>query len=312
MTISENTELPYFEVGAVSKITGLSANTLRTWERRNFIQASSRSATGRRRYSQEQVEILALMKKLTGMGDAISSIATLSLGELRSRLLEYQTNQTEASSARTTVVRTLPFGERAKDWVSILPAQFKYVSEKEGAPDIIVIAVDGPIAESRRTVTIVSHENPNTPIAILYDYAPRELIQQFSVSGYFLIRMPCSTELLTHYLHAAMVNATHQNAPMDGPDDNGIPSVPRVFSDKQLATIATSNPNIRCECPHHISALVASLASFENYCRRCEIESPADADVHTYLGSEIAKARSIVENALLYLCEKDNLVVPSD
>ena len=72
MTISENTELPYFEVGAVSKITGLSANTLRTWERRNFIQASSRSATGRRRYSQEQVEILALMKKLTGMGDAIS------------------------------------------------------------------------------------------------------------------------------------------------------------------------------------------------------------------------------------------------
>lgn len=312
MSSPQNTESPYFEVGAVSKITGLSPNTLRTWERRNFIQASSRSKTGRRRYSHEQVEILALLKKLTGMGDAISSIAALNLGELRSRLLEYQTNQTDASSSRTSLIRTLPIGERAKTWISILPAQFKYISEKEGRPDIVVIALDGAIAESRRTVTVASHEYPDTPIAILYDYAPRELIQQFSGDGYFLIRIPCSAELLTHYLHAAMVNATHQNAPMDLVKDNGIPSNPRVFSDKQLATIASSNPNIKCECPHHISALVASLASFENYCRRCEIESPEDAEVHTYLGSEIAKARSLVENALLYLCEKDALIVPSD
>ena len=71
------TDNPYFEIGAVSKITGLSPNTLRTWERRKFIEAGFRSPTGRRRYSQEQVEQLALMKRLTNMGDSISSIAKL-------------------------------------------------------------------------------------------------------------------------------------------------------------------------------------------------------------------------------------------
>lgn len=308
----ENTEAPYFEISAVSKITGLSPNTIRTWERRNFIAASSRSDTGRRRYSQEQVEILALLKKLTKLGDAISSISQLSLSELRSRLLEYQTNQTEASSARTSVIRTLAIGKQAKTWSSILPVQFKHIEEKDENPDIILVDLKGSVAECRQQVTIISHEYRGTPIALLYDYAPRELLKQFSDEGRFLIRIPCSSELLVHYIHAAVANATHQNAPTEMPENGKIPMIPRVFSDKQLATIATSNPNIKCECPHHISALVASLASFENYCRRCEIESPFDADVHLYLGTEISKARSIVEDALLYLCEKDNIAIPED
>ena len=308
---TNNPETPYFEVGAVSKITKLSPNTLRTWERRKFIEASSRSSTGRRRYSQEQVEILVLLKKLTSMGDSISSIAHLPLAELRSRLLEYQTQNTEAVSIRSSMVKVLSIGNQAKTWASILPAQFKTVSDKEPNPDIVIIDLDAPKVECRRRVKLAVHEYPNAPIALIYDYAPRELIQQFSDEGKFLIHVPCSPELLVHYVHAALANATHQNAPTTE-NEGGFPSTPRLFSDKQLATIAASNPNIKCECPHHISALVASLASFENYCRRCEVESPQDAEVHTYLGKEISRARSIVEDALLYLCEKDNLVIPAD
>jgi DNA-binding transcriptional MerR regulator len=308
---TNNPETPYFEVGAVSKITKLSPNTLRTWERRKFIEASSRSATGRRRYSQEQVEILVFLKKLTNLGDAISSIAHLPLSELRSRLLEYQTQNTEAASKRSSMVKVLPVGNQAKTWASILPTQFKTISNTEQNPDILLIDLDAPQVDCKRRVTLAAYEHPNTPIALIYDYAPREIIQQFSNEGKFLIHIPCSPELLVHYVHAAMANATHQNAPTTE-TTGGFPSPPRLFSDKQLATLASSNPNIKCECPHHISALVASLASFENYCRRCEAESPKDAEVHSYLGKEISRARSIVEDALLYLCEKDNLVVPTD
>lgn len=309
---SQQPKEPYFEVGAVSKITGLSPNTLRTWERRKFIEASSRSKSGRRRYTQEQVEMLALMKKLTGMGDAISSIAPLSLAELRSRLLEYQTRHTEAIGVRFSVVKILAIGKQAKKWTSILPAQFKVISEGEDSPDIVVIDLETSTVESRRRVTIASHDYPKIPIALIYDYAPRELVQQFSEEGKSLIRVPCSAELLAHYINAAMANATHQSAPAEASGDNGFTAEPRLFSDRQLATIAASNPNINCECPHHISALVASLASFESYCRRCEVESPKDAEVHTYLGKEIARARSVVEGALLYLCESDNLAIPAD
>ena len=105
-TESPSSTNAYFEIGAVSKITGLSPNTLRTWERRNFIEASQRSITGRRRYSQEQVERLALMKRLTNMGDSISSIAHLSLEDLRKRLLEYETRQIERSATKSATVST--------------------------------------------------------------------------------------------------------------------------------------------------------------------------------------------------------------
>ncbi len=306
-------ESPYFEIGAVSKITGLSPNTLRTWERRKFIEAGLRSPTGRRRYSQEQVEQLALMKRLTNMGDSISSISNLTLPELRSRLLEYETRHTEArtSLTSTSTTRVLAIGKLADTWVNVLPKQFERCKGQDDIPDILVIDLDTSAMECRRRVSIAAIEHPDTPIALIYDYAPSELLRQFSKEGRFLIRIPCSTELLTHYLNAALANATHQADPT-ADADLASQSAPRKFTDKQLALIAASNPNIKCECPHHTSALVASLASFENYCRRCEVESPDDKEVHEYLGTEIGKARAIVEDALLYLCEKDNLEIPSD
>jgi hypothetical protein len=175
----------------------------------------------------------------------------------------------------------------------------------------VVVDLDATAVDCRRRGSVASLEYPDTPMALIYDYAPSEVLKQFATKGKFLIRIPCSPELLTHYLQAALSNATHQSDPTIQPG-TAFEVTPRLFSDRQLATIASSNPNIKCECPQHTSALVASLSSFENYCRRCVIESPNDAEVHEHLGNEIGKARSIVENALLYLCEKDGLVIPKD
>ncbi len=301
----------YFEIGAVSKITGLSPNTLRTWERRSFIEASQRSKTGRRRYSQEQVERLALMKRLTNMGDSISSIAPLNLEDLRNRVLEYETRQVErnATKSATSSIKIHTIGSTAKTWADVLPNQFQVVSPTESEPDLLLIDLDTTTVECRRRVSVAAFEYPGIPIALIYDYATSDLLRQFSTDGRFLIRIPCSPELLAHYLTAALSKATHQSDPtVQGNID--FVGTPRIFTDKQLATIAASNPNIKCECPHHTSALVASLASFENYCRRCEVESPKDKEVHEYLGREIGKARAIVEDALLYLCQKENIDIP--
>ena len=84
----------------------------------------------------------------------------------------------------------------------------------------------------------------------------------------------------------------------------------RILSDYQLAFIQSSKPSIQCECPHHMSALVSSLSSFEDYCNRCEVEAPQDALLHGYLAKEIGKARFIVEQALVYLCQKEDIEIP--
>ena len=89
-------------------------------------------------------------------------------------------------------------------------------------------------------------------------------------------------------------------------------STDRILSDRQLLAISSSTPKLKCECPQHMSALVSSLTGFEDYCARCEVESPEDTILHAHLGKEVAKARHIVEKALVYLCETDQLEIPKE
>ncbi|MBC2607986.1 MerR family transcriptional regulator [Pelagicoccus albus] len=293
-----------FEVGAVARMVGLSPNTLRTWERRRFIKAAHRTASGRRRYTQSQVEQIALLRKLTEAGDSIGSIAEMPIEGLRKRVLEFQTRSTEHSANQTKLVRILAVGPKALLWTSILPESFQASSEARETPDIVICELGSDINSCRQDLAVIRHEHPNVPLAVIYDYAPRGAISELSKKGIFLINAPCSAELMAHYIHAAIAGSSHQSAANAQRSDK---SPDRLFSEEQLALIARSNPSIKCECPHHISALVASLVSFEKYCQHCEIESPEDAELHTHLGNEIAKARGIVEKALLYLCTKDNI-----
>jgi len=312
MNQTENTsgqDTGQFEVGAVARMVGLSPNTLRTWERRNFIQAAHRTETGRRRYTATQVEQIALLKKLTESGDSIGSIAHLDLETLRKRTLEFQTRNTESTASRKKRVNILAVGEKALLWTSILPPNFKIAKTSEEEPDLVLCELGGSIAECRQNLAIIRHEHPNVPISVIYDFAPRGAINELSNKNVFLIHAPCSPELLAHYIHAAIAGSSHQSTPTDA---TGNAYNKRLFTEKQLAQIANSNPTIKCECPHHISALVASLVSFEKYCEHCEIEAPNDAEIHTHLGKEIAKARVIVEEALLYLCTMDNIHIPKD
>ena len=66
-----------FPIGYVSITTGLSAHVLRAWERRYKAVKPGRSASGRRLYSQEDIDRLALLKRAVAKGNSISQIAGL-------------------------------------------------------------------------------------------------------------------------------------------------------------------------------------------------------------------------------------------
>ncbi len=66
-----------FPIGYVSLSTGLSAHVLRAWERRYAAVKPGRSSSGRRLYSQEDMERLELLKKAVAEGHSISQIAGL-------------------------------------------------------------------------------------------------------------------------------------------------------------------------------------------------------------------------------------------
>jgi DNA-binding transcriptional MerR regulator len=72
-----------YSIKAITSLTGLTAETLRAWERRYDCITPERNETGRRSYSQADLEKLKLLVNLTQNGHAISKIANLSCEELR-------------------------------------------------------------------------------------------------------------------------------------------------------------------------------------------------------------------------------------
>ena len=72
-----------YRIGAVSRLTGLTADTIRAWERRHHAVRPVRSEGGTRLYSESDVSRLQLLKALGERGEPIGAIARLSESALR-------------------------------------------------------------------------------------------------------------------------------------------------------------------------------------------------------------------------------------
>jgi len=79
MTEHDETTYP---MGAVTRITGLSADVLRAWERRYRVVEPLRTEGGTRRYRASDLERLRLVKASVDAGHRISEVARLSADDL--------------------------------------------------------------------------------------------------------------------------------------------------------------------------------------------------------------------------------------
>jgi DNA-binding transcriptional MerR regulator len=77
MDLAKPPEAP-FAVGAVARLTGLSAHVLRSWERRYSAVRPQRTPGGSRRYTEADVARLRLLRAAVGEGHPISALAPLS------------------------------------------------------------------------------------------------------------------------------------------------------------------------------------------------------------------------------------------
>lgn len=72
-----------FSIQMAAQMAGLSAHTIRAWEKRYKAITPSRTDNGRRLYSAEEVDRLILLAQLTHVGSNIGQIANLSDEDLR-------------------------------------------------------------------------------------------------------------------------------------------------------------------------------------------------------------------------------------
>lgn len=82
-TAGDPRQLPRHSIAVVSRRTGINQLVLRAWERRYAAVVPSRTPTGRRRYTDADLEKLILLASLTGAGHRIGDIAGLPLAELQ-------------------------------------------------------------------------------------------------------------------------------------------------------------------------------------------------------------------------------------
>ena len=80
--MDEDDDQPSYRSGAAARLAGLSAETLRVWERRYELSDTRRSAHGQRLYSAQQVQRLSLLKQLVDQGHPIGQLARLSIERL--------------------------------------------------------------------------------------------------------------------------------------------------------------------------------------------------------------------------------------
>ncbi|MGH7328930.1 MAG: MerR family transcriptional regulator, partial [Polyangiaceae bacterium] len=73
---------PSQPIAVVAKITGLSVDTIRAWERRYRFVRPQRGEGGARQYSEQDVHRIALAQHATRLGHPIGSIARLSDADL--------------------------------------------------------------------------------------------------------------------------------------------------------------------------------------------------------------------------------------
>ena len=78
----DNVSAPRFPIGAVSKLTGISLDTLRAWERRYQAVTPARDERGRV-YTDRHIDRLEQLAELVDRGHSIGSIAALSDTALR-------------------------------------------------------------------------------------------------------------------------------------------------------------------------------------------------------------------------------------
>ena len=336
-----------YQIGTVATLTGVDPHTIRAWERRYGAIAPSRSETGRRRYDDETVERLQLLKALVDCNESIGTIARLSDDDLRARLERLASlgrgSRTSGAFESGAVPRRL--GLMAPELAAQLKANPIAFPELEigfsasGASDfldqlrrdpcaIVVVELDSLGRHALEVVRSCRDLASKPLVVVLYRFAPRTALARLAQAGARLVQSPVRLEQLRRILHDQRMieQARREGGPLAStapavaevggagtadaaapPSESPVPT--RRFDDEQLARLFEVSSGLDCECPNHLASLVAALVSFERYSLTCESRDEADAGLHRRLGGQTAAARALLEDVLGDLCRHEGIAI---
>lgn len=302
-----------YSIGSVANLTGLSTNTLRSWERRHAAVEPTRTPNGGRRYTEADVERVQLLHALVREGIAIGSVASLPTPTLRTRadaLRDAPSALVEEPCRVAFVHRSLgEVVERSGPrWIEVVET-VERVEALVGAPPhdpIDVVFVELPLLGDDPVEALQEvYERTNARLAVVeYSFGRRGRLEELVEAGAQVLHGPIRVADVARIATGTRTRAqrfTAPSVPADAPD-------PRFTRDR-LARIRELAPQTACECPNHIATLVTSLAAFEEYSRSCVSDNPEDRELHAGLALGTSRARAVMEELLMRLCEHEGIEI---
>ncbi len=287
-----------YKIGTVAKLTGISVERLRAWERRHGIEPAERS--GRTRfYDGAQLDRLKKIKALLDRGQTIGQLALLGQAEI-DRRLGVSPRPAEHGLRVGLVGAELVLAERdagadALDihgrWAS--PETFE--SQLDILPELDVVAVLLPSLDPARMEKILDAVR-DAALVFAYRYATEADLRTASAFGVTLLAWPAPWATIEEACLA------QPRAPLSGG------GTPRRFNDDELLHVAMAASRTGCECTRGIVDLVVALNAFAEHTERCG----AGNTEHPLSATHAQAARAELEEALQVFVQRHALLHATD
>lgn len=301
---------PLYGIGTVARLTGVKPDTLRVWERRYNLGASHKSETGRRLYTQADLEHLQLVAALVAAGSRIGEIAASERKTLE-QLIEVRNGSVRAPAARPRL-RLLCIGEHLCKWLeqhqgvlngvdaSLAPVALEQATEslleELGPVDMLVLECPSMGGAGFKEVERLRALLQPQSVIALSEQCSENWRRELEAHGISPLDFPPDPGALTCMFTQAAVLKTSREG-ITGLGDL-VKSRPRLLTDEQVDAARQFKGGKACECPRHLTTLIDQLAAFETYSSQCTVEDWQDAAVQSCIFAYASQARWLMEKAL--------------
>ena len=300
---------PLYGIGTVARLTGLKPDTLRVWERRYGLGASHKSQSGRRQYTQSDLEHLQLVAALVHDGARIGEIAgsqrkTLELlvqGRGKHVVKQIPPNKPRVLFIGVELCAWLDEHQGCMSSISALLVRQALTDVLDNLlidEDIAMLVVGcGSLSTSQiNAVEALAKRLGSPQVLVTYRLANERWLDELSRRGASALQFPLEPARFAYEMGRVAVRADARRGEFDLGEL--VKPKPRSYGDDELLAASQLQRLLNCECPRHIVDLVQALVQFEQYSTECSVENWQDAAVHSSIYAYTNQARYLMEKAL--------------
>ena len=301
---------PLYGIGTVARLSKLKPDTLRIWERRYGLGSSQKTHSGRRLYTQTDLDHLQLVSRLVNSGFRIGEIAALE-GKTLSALAESE-GLLKKDDANGKRYRFLFAGDSLCQWLDqhpgclsrldskLLRAPMEYLLDNLDPKDLNVdaLVLEAPALGSIQAAQLESLQQryESSAILVFCNSCTPATAARLTALNIRVVEQPLNTRLFASSLRDIQCQLETEQGNTDLGDL--VSTQPMLYDTATLQKIAVAPSHLECACSTHLADLIQSLQQFEAYSRDCEVDNWNDAAAHACIYAYTNQARWLLEKAL--------------